>query len=121
MVEGSQIDWGGHANDADYIISEMIEFDIAVGAGLDFALENKETLILVTADHEAGGFSILEGSVEDKLISKTAFTTTHHTAVMVPIFSFGPQSEIFGGIHDNTFVGEKIIGFNKTETPATLF
>ncbi len=113
MVEGSQIDWGGHDNDTDYIISEICDFDEAIGAGLDFAAKEKNTLILVTADHETGGFSILDGSVEDKLITKTAFITTHHTGVMVPIFSYGPQSEIFGGIHDNTFVGEKIIGFNK--------
>ena len=37
MVEGSQIDWGGHANDSDYLISELIDFDDAVGKALDFA------------------------------------------------------------------------------------
>ncbi len=113
MVEGSQIDWGGHDNDTDYVISEITEFDEAIGSGLDFAVKNKETLVLVTADHETGGFSILDGSVMNKTISNTAFITTHHTGIMVPVFSFGPQSEIFGGINDNTFIGKKIIEFNK--------
>ncbi|KAA3614101.1 MAG: alkaline phosphatase [Calditrichaeota bacterium] len=113
MVEGSQIDWGGHDNDHDYIISEIVEFDEAVGSGLDFALKNEETLIIVTADHETGGFALVNGSVEEKIISEAAFTSTHHTGTMVPIFSYGPQAEIFGGIHDNTFVGKKIIEFNR--------
>ena len=39
MVEGSQIDWGGHANDSEYIITEMLDFDEAVGQVLDFAIE----------------------------------------------------------------------------------
>jgi alkaline phosphatase len=113
MVEGSQIDWGGHRNDAEYIISEIKEFDEAIGAGLDFAEKNKETLVLVTADHETGGFAILDGSVEEKTITQTAFPTKKHTGVMVPLFAYGPQSSIFGGIHDNTFVGQEIIKFNK--------
>ena len=45
MIEGSQIDWGGHANESNYIISEMIDFDRTVGAALDFAEKNKETLL----------------------------------------------------------------------------
>ncbi|MCF7864853.1 MAG: alkaline phosphatase, partial [Kiritimatiellales bacterium] len=57
MVEGSQIDWGGHANDAGYIVSEMADFDKAVGVGLDFAQKGGDTLVVVTADHETGGFS----------------------------------------------------------------
>ncbi len=113
MVEGSQIDWGGHKNDANYIISEIVEFDQAIGTGLDFAASNKETLVIVTADHETGGFSLLDGSVKDKTITETAFTTTHHSGTMVPLFSFGPQSELFTGIRDNTFVGKKLISFVK--------
>ena len=56
MIEGSQIDWGGLANDVDYIISEMKEFDDAIGKIMDFAQRDGETLVIVTADHETGGF-----------------------------------------------------------------
>ncbi|MDZ7266320.1 MAG: alkaline phosphatase [candidate division KSB1 bacterium] len=111
MVEGSQIDWSGHDNDSDGIIAEMIDFDDAVGVGLEFAKNNHETLIVVTADHETGGYSLLDGSVDGKKISRTAFTTKGHTGVMVPIFAFGPGSAVFGGIRDNTFVGRKLIEY----------
>ena len=113
MVEGSQIDWGGHDNDIDYVISETLDFDDAIGAGLDFAEENNNTLVLVTADHETGGLALLDGSVENKKVTKVNFSSDHHTAVMVPIFAYGPQSSLFGGIHDNTFVGKQMIEFNK--------
>ncbi|RMG62682.1 MAG: alkaline phosphatase, partial [Bacteroidetes bacterium] len=45
MVEGSQIDWGGHANSAEYIISEMRDFDEAVGEALAFAEADGHTLV----------------------------------------------------------------------------
>lgn len=113
MVEGSQIDWGGHQNDEDYIISELIDFDQAVGIGLDFAEENGSTLVIATSDHETGGYALHDGSVEEKKITEREFTCDDHTAAMVPIFSFGPGSYQFGGIHDNTFVGNKMIEYVK--------
>ena len=109
MVEGSQIDWGGHAKDAKYILDETIDFDNAVGVVLDFAERDGDTLVIVTADHETGGFALLDGSVEDQSITNTAFATKSHTATMVPLFAYGPGSEAFGGIHDNTDLGRLII------------
>lgn len=108
MVEGSQIDWGGHANDADYITAEMIDFDKAIGFALDFAERNKETLIIVTADHETGGFAINGGKPNENTF-KAAFTTEKHTATMVPVFAFGPGAENFTGIMDNTQLYEKMM------------
>ena len=58
MIEGSQIDWGGHANDAEYLISELIDFDDAIGKALDFAEKDGNTLVIVTGDHETGGFTL---------------------------------------------------------------
>jgi len=101
MVEGSQIDWGGHANDADYIVQEMIDFDKAVAMALDFAEKDGETLVIVTADHETGGFALNGGDFKAGTV-KGAFTTKKHTAVMVPVFAFGPGAEYFMGIQENT-------------------
>lgn len=117
MVEGSQIDWGGHANDADYVISETIDFDDAVGVGLDFAQEDGDTLVIVTSDHETGGFVVLDGSVADQTITKTAFASKKHSASMVPIFSYGPGAEAFGGIRDNTDVGRLMIDYLNQDRP----
>jgi len=67
MIEGSQIDWGGHANNESYVISEILDFDRTVGAVLEFAERDGETLVIVTADHETGGMSINLGSKMNKL------------------------------------------------------
>ncbi len=106
MIEGSQIDWGGHANNSDYIVTEMIEFDNVIGEVLKYAKEDGETLVIVTADHETGGYAINKGSTRDSLV--TAFTTDYHTAVMIPVFAYGPGSEAFSGIYENTAIYDKM-------------
>lgn len=58
MVEGSQIDWAGHDNDVVSAMSEMKDFEKAFEVVRDFAKENGETLVIVTADHSTGGISI---------------------------------------------------------------
>jgi alkaline phosphatase len=109
MVEGSQIDWAGHKNDGTNVVSEVVDFDNAVGVGLDFAEKNGDTLVIITADHETGGFGLLGGSIENKTVDKTGFVYGKHTASMVPLFAFGPGSEMFGGIMDNTEIGKSMI------------
>jgi len=106
MIEGSQIDWGGHANDSDYIISEMIEFDNAVGKVLDFAEKDGHTLVIVTADHETGGYAINPGSKMDSIVP--GFTTNYHTAALIPVFAFGPGAELFDGFYENTAIYKKM-------------
>ncbi len=111
MVEGSQIDWAGHQNDLDYLLAELADFDEAVGAGLEYAKKDLRTLILVTADHETGGFALHDGSVEEKSITQAVFTHTKHTAAMVPVFAYGPGSSAFAGIQDNTIIGQTLIRY----------
>ena len=107
MIEGSQIDWGGHSNNSDYIVSELLDFDRAVGEILDFAKKDGETLVVVTADHETGGYSIVHGSRMDSLATK--FTTDYHTLDLIPVFAYGPGAEAFGGIYDNTTIFDKMM------------
>ena len=101
MVEGSQIDWGGHANNAEYVITETLDFDRAIGVALNFAQKNPGTLIVVTADHETGGLTLpaQEGKYNKTV---TNFSTGGHSSVMVPVFSYGPGAVNFTGILDNT-------------------
>lgn len=108
MVEGSQIDWGGHANETDYIVQEMIDFDQAIGKALDFAEKDGETLVIVTADHETGGFALAGGDFKTGKV-KGAFTSTKHTAVMVPVFAFGPGADMFTGIQENIDIYKHIM------------
>ncbi len=102
MIEGSQIDWGGHANDANWIITEMLDFDKTIGSVLDFAEKDGNTLVIVTADHETGGFAIQKESKMDSLA--TAFTSDYHTGDLIPVFAYGPGAEMFRGIYENTAI-----------------
>jgi len=113
MIEGSQIDWGGHANDADYVISELLEFDNVIGEALRFAKEDGETLVLVTADHETGGMAINSGSTVDSL--NISFSSGYHTADLIPVYAYGPGSELFAGFYENTDIYDKlrtVLGFD---------
>ena len=101
LVEGSQIDWGGHDKDTDYVLEELLDFDRAVGVALDFARSDGNTLVIVTADHETGGMSLVGGDVESGSV-EPVYSTSDHTGVMVPVFSFGPGAGAFKGIFENT-------------------
>lgn len=58
MVEGGQVDWAGHANDAGWLLHELIKLDGAVDAILTWAQDRDDTLVVLTADHETGGFGL---------------------------------------------------------------
>jgi alkaline phosphatase len=108
MVEGSQIDWGGHNNDLQYLVSELLDFDQVVGEVLRFAEEDGETLVIVTADHETGGFTLIGEDAETGQV-EGRFSTLDHTGVMVPVFAYGPCAELFMGIYDNHTIHHKIM------------
>lgn len=108
MVEAAQIDSFGHANNTEGIVLEGIDFDRAITEAIQFADENKGTLVIVTADHETSGFGVASGSVEHHSI-EGGFITHDHTGSMVPIFAYGPQANRFSGVYENNEVFEKII------------
>lgn len=163
MVEGSQIDWAGHAHDAAWAMHDTAAFEQAVKAAVDFAKKDGNTLVVVAGDHETGGMSVggygkyeakpeilrdvkatgermakalnadrsnvkevlkihanLEITAEEaeaikeaenptiainELVSRYAlvgWTSTAHTGVDVPLYAYGPGSELFIGLKDNT-------------------
>jgi alkaline phosphatase len=108
MIEGSQIDWGGHSNDINYVVDETIDFDNAVGEAFHFADEHPGTLVIVTADHETGGLSITGGDI-NKGELQTHFSTNAHSAVMVPVFAYGQGAEMFTGVYQNTEIYFKMM------------
>ena len=104
-IEGAQIDWGAHDNNLKYVTSEFKDFNAAVQEALNFAKYYGNTLVVVTADHETGGLSLLGGK-KNRVFGK--FNTEGHSATMVPVFSFGPNAESFKGIYENTEIFEKL-------------
>lgn len=107
MVEGSQIDWAGHSNNAEYAIREVKDFDDAVKVALDFAVKDGETLVVLTADHETGGMTMMN-STEDPKKLRVEWVTDYHTAVPIALMAYGPQAIQFSGWNDNTDIGIKI-------------
>ncbi|QIA09977.1 alkaline phosphatase [Draconibacterium halophilum] len=107
MVEGSQIDWGGHAGSTIYIVEDMLDFDKTIGKVLEFASKDGKTLVVVTADHETGGLALTGGEIKTGKV-KGEYSTGGHTGVMVPVFAYGPGAEEFEGIYENTVIYDKI-------------
>ncbi len=124
MLEGSQIDWAGHDNNPGYMLGEMEDFGKTIEAVLDWAARDGETLVIVTADHETGGLALAHNEnwpadtapqipetsryYNNSKVQDSIYNTIWHTATMVPVFAFGPGSEQFTGVFDNTAVFSKI-------------
>lgn len=107
MVEGSQLDDYGHFNDLDLLMQETHDFDRTIGALYEWAAKDGETLVIVTADHETGGLTLVGGDLkEGRIVCK--FSTGDHSGVMVPVYAFGPGAEEFTGIYENTAIFDKI-------------
>lgn len=118
MVEGSQIDVACHNNDLREAACEMLDFDMAVGAVLEWMRSHPDTLLVVTADHQTGGLNILDGSKQDGYVKGT-FATPSHNGIYVPIYAHGPGAEAFTGIMENTKVFELLhAAMNRGMQPA---
>jgi len=108
MIEGGQIDYACHANDAAEAVKQILDFDAAVGKALDFARTHPDTLVIMTADHETGGMTIIYPTKGSAARFKVAFSTTGHTACNVPLLAFGPGADRFSGVLDNTDIPKRI-------------
>ncbi len=139
MCEGGEIDWTSHANKTMSTIEAILKMDDAVKVAYDFYLKHpKQTLIIVTADHQTGGISLGSdengSSVDWPEIEKQwksageqdnfssvktrdefnrsngiGWTTTHHNGDHVPIYAVGVGAEKFSGRMDNTQIISKIL------------
>lgn len=112
MIEGSQLDDYGHFNDLGLLMEETHDFDRTVGAVFEWAARDGETLVVVTADHETGGLTLVDGDLNKGEI-QCKFSTTSHSGVMVPVYAFGPGAENFAGLYENTAIFDKIASLLK--------
>ena len=107
MVEGSQIDDYGHRHKIGRVCEELFDFDRTIGAVLEWAAKDGQTLVVVTADHACGGLTLLKGSLQDRLV-EVNFSTKGHNGILVPVYAFGPHAEDFEGVHENAEIGQLI-------------
>ncbi|BAX79978.1 alkaline phosphatase [Labilibaculum antarcticum] len=107
MFEGSRIDDCGHENDLFKLIPEIWDFDKTVGEVLKWAEKDGKTLVVILADHETGALTLTDGSLQKGEVTVN-FANKGHSGIMVPVYSYGPQSNLFSGVMDNTDVFNKI-------------
>jgi len=126
MVEGGQIDWAAHANDAEHVISDVLGFDTAIYEGIEYASTNPNVLLIVTADHETGGMSVGLDPIGDInedgpfiMPDSTPFyvnwTTTGHTGIDIPTTAQGKLSDQLSGTYENTHIYEvmrRVLGWH---------
>ena len=112
MIEESQVDWGGHANNGTYIQGEMQSLNDLVNYILDYQEANPNVLVVLTADHECGGVSVHDSEGGDLEIR---FTSDYHSANFVPIFATGPGASVFDAFIDNTEIGKQLIKYINKE------
>lgn len=106
LVEGANIDKFSHSNKITNMADELYAFDRAVSKLYTFADENKDTFLIVTADHETGNLKIpnAEKATIENMQNKNWFKSKSHTSEDVPYFVMGPGSDELAGYNvlDNT-------------------
>lgn len=105
MVEGSQIDGWAHQHNFNGMVQEVKDLDAAAKVAFDYADKHPGTLVVVTADHETGGLTIVNSSRKfDITDHKVDFlwSTGGHNGGMVPLFAYGTGAEHFTGVFENT-------------------
>ena len=107
MEEAAQIDYGGHANNMEYVVKEVIDFDAAISKAIEFADNHKGTLVIITGDHETGGLTLHDGNYQQQTVNGH-FATNDHTGIPVPVFAYGYRSYLFDGVYENTAIFNKI-------------
>jgi alkaline phosphatase len=123
MVEGGQIDWAGHQNDAGWMLHEMLKFNNAINAVLDWMDGRDDTLLVVTADHETGGFGFSYSSSD--LPKPEKLPGEYFKSIMYqPNFNFAAP-EILTGLYNQKLVYSDLFKkFDKlpkaSKTPAKL-
>jgi alkaline phosphatase len=137
MVEGSQVDWAGHDNDPEYMVTDFLAFDKAVEAAVNFAEEDGHTLVIVFPDHNTGGMTIgnYDTSYTDLTVEELVdplkgeegaveigWTTGGHAGGDVPLWAYGPDKPT--GLLDNTELATYVadaFGFNLDDVGEELF
>ena len=111
MVEGSLIDGMGHANNAQAQQIEMQGFMGAIEVAVEYAKAHEGTLVVVTADHETGGLSIVSADANFNLSEQGVeyrWTTNGHSGAMIPIYLYGAAHESINGIVENTDIAKTL-------------
>lgn len=106
VIDAAQSGLAARNHDYPGLLQELLDLERTLKVVLDAAAEDGNTLVVITAEQEVGGFSIQIGSRQDSIAPH--FASRDATAIMVPVFALGPRAEIFAGIYPATAVFEKL-------------
>lgn len=120
LIEEEGVDEFAHHNNARRTLQAMGELDKAVAVARAYAANHRDTLLVVTGDHETGGLSIEHVEAGDESVGEDGpfpvhgtglrfvidWTTEQHSGQDVPVTAFGPLADRFTGKHPNTYVHE---------------
>jgi len=99
MVEGAHIDKQSHLMDAERAVGEVIEFDRAIGVARDWADKLGDTIVIVVADHECSGFSII-GALQGGVANVAALSSDAQNVNPDPTFRNQPARLQAVGTYD---------------------
>jgi alkaline phosphatase len=109
MLEGALIDKSAHKHDLALCLPEVVEFDKTASLVMEWARKRKDTLVIVTADHETGGLQVVRGNGRGQLPEVT-WSSTGHTNADVPLFAWGVGAKRVVGRLDNTDIYRLMMG-----------
>ncbi len=107
LVEGGRIDHAAHDHNIQRLVPEVIEFSETISLVLQQAAAMKDTLVIITADHETGGLQVTADRGRGRL-PDVVWTAQAHTGVNVPLFAFGYGAAAFHGQIDNADIAALI-------------
>lgn len=110
VLEGSCIDDWSHAGRLDLAMEELLDFDRTVGDVLEWAAADGHTLVVVTADHATGALTLRGGDLNEGRI-EAVFGSDSHNGIAVPYFVYGPCSDRFGGVMENSALSALLASF----------
>lgn len=106
MIEGGRIDHASHANDFPTTVQEVLDFDAAVKAAMDFAKKDGNTSVVITADHETGGLSLARDNIYE--INYDLWDKQKHSSEIIGIALKAAKTpeEIKKIVSDNTWIND---------------
>ena len=121
MAEGAKIDKASHSNDMNAMLRELLAFDDMVKAVVNWASDRRDTLVLVTADHETGGLTLKDGITSENMFETArgggykyfSWSGIHHTATDVYFYAYGPKVDFAAYSSFGEFNRVKNIDCNK--------
>lgn len=106
MVECEEMDSASHRNDSERVVKGLESLQQTLSLLMDYAEIDGETLLLFLSDHETGGLSVL--SERNYPSMQLRWGTKNHTAAPVPLFAYGPGSELFQDVERNWQAGQRL-------------